>query len=132
MKLVYIIAIVYAAVIGITIICIVIENIVVWRIKKLLIPIGVEKIEIGAHAALWKKIIVVPFVAWLFPMFIKSLYNTTIYYLHLRSLPEEERKSDYENEVTRKTLAGMAEMLINKGEVIDKRNYFIQDDDLPF
>lgn len=55
MKLVYIIAIVYAAVIGITIICIVIENIVVWRIKKLLIPIGVEKIEIGAHAALWKK-----------------------------------------------------------------------------
>ena len=132
MKLVYIIAIVYAAVIGITIICIVIENIVVWRIKKLLIPIGVEKIEIGAHAALWKKIIAAPFVAWLFPMFIKSLYNTTIYYLHLRSLPEEERKSDYENEVTRKTLAGMAEMLINKEEVIDKRNYFIQDDDLPF
>ena len=58
MKLLYIIGIAYAAVVGITIICIVIENIAVWRIKKLLKPLGVEKIEIGAHAALWKKIIV--------------------------------------------------------------------------
>lgn len=132
MKLLYIIGIAYAAVVGITIICIVIENIAVWRIKKLLKPLGVEKIEIGAHAALWKKIIVAPFVAWLFPMFVKSMYKTTRYYMHLRSLPEEQRKSDYEREVTRNTLAGMAEMLINKGEVIDKRNYFIQDDDLPF
>lgn len=135
MELIYIFGIVYAAMIGVTIVCIVIENIAVWRLKKLLIPLGVKKIEIGANTALWKKVVLAPFIAWLFPMFIKSMCHTTSYYLHLRSLPKEQRRYDYECELARKTLAGMAEMMINKGKVIDEKGSKIsniEDDDLPF
>lgn len=127
-----ILGIVYAILIGITFICIVIEHFSIWRIRKLLNPLGVETIEIGAHAALWKKMVLSPFIAWLFPMFIKSMYQTTSYYLHLKSLPEERRRGDYEREVVRRTLASMAEMMINKRSVKKENVSTLADDDLPF
>ena len=127
-----ILGIVYAILIGITFICIVIEHFSIWRIRKLLNPLGVEKIEIGAHAALWKKIVLSPFIAWLFPMFIKSMYQTTSYFFHLKSLPEERRRGDYESEMVRRTLAGMAEMMINKRSVKKENVSTLADDDLPF
>lgn len=132
MSILQIIGIAYATLIGVTIVSILIEHISIWRIRKLLNPLGVEKIEIGAHAALWKKIVLAPFIAWLFPMFIKSMYQTTSYFFHLKSLPEERRRGDYESEMVRRTLASMAEMMINKRSVKKENESPLGDDDLPF
>ena len=132
MSILQIIGIAYATLIGVTIVSILIEHIAILRIRKLLNPLGVEKIEIGAHAVLWKKIVLAPFIAWLFPMFIKSMYQMTSYYLHLKSLPEERRRDDYEREVVRRTLASMAEMMINKRSVKKENVSTLADDDLPF
>ena len=132
MNLIYIIGITYVALICITIICMLIEHIAVWRIRKLLILLGVEKINIGAHATLWKKIMLAPFIAWLFPMFIKSMYHTNSYYRHLNSLPKEHRKEDYENEVKRMSLAGTVELIINKKTDCKKEISIVKDDGIPF
>ena len=132
MTFMQIVGVAYSVLVCITLISLLIEYFVARRVYKLLRPLGVEKLDGNATHGLGKKLLFAPFVAWMFPWFLKNMWQALTYYFHLKSLPEDKRKADYEGEVLRRTFASMAKM-VNKSRKTSKKNAStIEDDGLPF
>ena len=132
MTLLKIAGIAYVILVCVTWFCLLAEYVAARRVHKLLKPLGIDKLDGNATNGLWKKLLLAPFVVWMFPWVMKNMWQALTYYFHLKSLPEEKRRADYEGEVLRRTFAGMAKMVNKSHKASNKKVSTIENDGFPF